>query len=79
MARKPPFPMWPSHRPSGIAIAQAMAIAAADSLIWGHIRSHMFASPPTWAPPAGDSCSLKMKLIASANEFIGPPPPWSTG
>jgi hypothetical protein len=37
----------------------------------------MFERPPTWAPPAGDSCSLKMNWMASTNWFIAPPPPAS--
>ncbi len=57
-----------------MAIAHAMAIATPDSLRWGHMSSQRLASPPTWAPPAGDSCSLKMKLIASAKAFIARPP-----
>ena len=66
--------MWPSHSPSGMAIAHAIAIETTESWRCGHISSHMFARPPTWAPPAGDSCSLKMKSIASKKSFIAPPP-----
>ena len=77
--------MWPSQSPSGIAIAQAIAIAASESLRCSQISSHMFARPPTCAPPAGDVRSLKMKSIASPNSprkaklvVIAPPPPAST-
>ena len=60
-----------------MAIAHAMAIATTESLRCSHMSSHMLARPPTWAPPAGDSCSLKMNSIASTKSFIAPPPPSS--
>ena len=58
-------------------MAHAIAIETPESWRCSQVSSHMLASPPTWAPPAGDSRSEKMKLMASKKSFTWPPPLWS--